>query len=286
MKRNPYRIEIPSILSFSGGRSSGYLLNKVLEAFDWVMPDHIKVYFANTGKEMEQTLKFVKDCQDKWDVPITWVELAGAECEIKKTGRKYTYGTKEVDFETASRKGEPFDHLLSVRNYLPSPVQRFCTSELKIRRIVEHANYHGIEHDFHIVGIRADERRRAAKILAGDKDEGHIRIIPLYDAGVTKEEVGDFWKNQDFDLELPNNNGTTDWGNCDLCMLKGMKKKLSIIREQPELADWWIEKEEQYSRFFRKDEPSYRDKKRIALQNDDMFQGQPDFDNLGCYCGD
>ena len=52
------------------------------------------------------------------------------------------------------------------------------------------------------IGMRADEQRRAAKIA--DKSR-----IPLVTAGVTKETVGDFWRNQSFDLELPNNNGVT-----------------------------------------------------------------------------
>ena len=51
-------------------------------------------------------------------------------------------------------------------------------------------------------------------------------------------------------MNLPNDNGVTPFGNCDLCFLKSSKKRLSIIRERPDLARWWIEKEAQarYSR--------------------------------------
>lgn len=30
--------------------------------------------FANTGKEEEATLEFVRDCGERWGVPIVWIE--------------------------------------------------------------------------------------------------------------------------------------------------------------------------------------------------------------------
>ncbi len=38
------------------------------------LPDEAKVVFANTGKEEEATLKFVKDCEDIWGCKILWLE--------------------------------------------------------------------------------------------------------------------------------------------------------------------------------------------------------------------
>ena len=40
-----------------------------------------------------------------------------------------------VDYATASCKGEPFEALIRKRKYLPNPVTRFCTIDLKIRII-------------------------------------------------------------------------------------------------------------------------------------------------------
>ena len=139
------------------------------------------------------------------------------------------------------------------------------------------------------VGIRGDEQRRAIKI-SGKIESGQERYLPLYLDGVTAKNVGDFWKNNDFDLGLPNNNGVTDWGNCDLCFLKGTGKKQSIIRERPDLADWWIEQEESLSSdkgrgaFFRADTPSYKTMKTIALEQTNIF----DFtdESISCFCGD
>ena len=66
---NPYLIDEPAVISFSGGRTSAYMLYKVLEAHGGRLPDHVVVAFSNTGKEMPQTLDFVDRCSKEWDVP-------------------------------------------------------------------------------------------------------------------------------------------------------------------------------------------------------------------------
>lgn len=118
---NPYLVLEPTVISFSGGRTSAFMLWKVLEAHDGKLPEEAKVIFANTGKEDEETLKFVKACQDNWNVPITWVEY-----------RAEKPGFAIVSYETASRKGEPFEQLINKKNYLPNTFARFCTQELKV----------------------------------------------------------------------------------------------------------------------------------------------------------
>ena len=95
---NPYRIEYPAIISFSGGKTSGYMLAKIIEAYDGKLPNGIKVVFCNTGLEHEKTYEFIKACEDNWGIEITWIEYQG-----KQQDERF----KLVSFETASRKGEP-----------------------------------------------------------------------------------------------------------------------------------------------------------------------------------
>ena len=71
---NPFELETPGVINFSGGRTSGYMLYHILQAFNGKLPDDLPVVFANTGKEMPQTLDFVHACATNWDVPIVWVE--------------------------------------------------------------------------------------------------------------------------------------------------------------------------------------------------------------------
>jgi 3'-phosphoadenosine 5'-phosphosulfate sulfotransferase (PAPS reductase)/FAD synthetase len=272
---DPFKIIEPTVISFSGGRTSGYMLWRILESNNG-LPDEAIVCFANTGKEEESTLKFVKQCQNNWNVPIHWVEFIPEKP-----------GFKLVNFETASRNGEPFEALITKKNYLPNPVTRFCTIELKIRTIHKYLKSLGWKHNENMdwVGIRADEPRRAMKM---DRER-----VPLYTAGITSGDVGEFWKKQSFDLELPNFNGKTYHGNCDLCFLKGYPQTLSLIAEKPERAIWWAKQESRIhssGKFtgdgarFRKDRPSYQKMMQYNMDQDDMFM--IDEESISCFCGD
>jgi len=279
---NPYQIDSPTCISFSGGRTSAFMLYKVLEAHQMSLPSEAIVCFANTGKEDEATLQFVKDCQDNWAVPITWLEYVDAE-ETKDRWR-------QVNFETASRDGEPFEALIKKRNYLPNPVSRFCTVELKVRTIHRYLKANGWTEWESMLGIRADEQRRLAKIGNQDYGKHEEKIAPLGRLGVTKETVGDFWRNQSFDLGLPNMNGVTMHGNCDLCFLKGGAQVLSLIQEKPERAVWWAKMEalalasRPSGAVFRSDRPSYAQMIKFASEQKDMFD--PNEETISCFCGD
>lgn len=270
---DPFKIIEPTCISFSGGRTSAYMLWRVLQSNNG-LPDEAIVCFANTGKEDEATLKFVQDCGKHWGVDIHWVEYRDADPAFER-----------VTFETASRDGEPFEALIKKRNYLPNPVTRFCTAELKIRTIHKYLKSLGWDHNETMdwIGMRADEQRRAAKIA--DKSR-----IPLVTAGVTKETVGEFWRNQSFDLELPNINGVTYHGNCDLCFLKGGSQVLSLIAEKPERAIWWAKMEalalasKPSGAVFRSDRPSYKSMIEFATNQVDMFDKNEE--SIDCFCGD
>ena len=275
MSFDPFKITEPTCISFSGGRTSAYMLWRVLQS-NGGLPAEAIVCFANTGKEEEATLRFVQDCSERWNVEIHWLEYRDADPVFER-----------VTFDTASREGEPFEALIRKRNYLPNPVTRFCTSELKIRSIHKYLKSLGWDHNETMdwVGMRADEQRRAAKIA--DKSR-----IPLVTAGITKEDVGAFWKAQTFDLGLPNNNGVTMHGNCDLCFLKGGAQVLSLIAEKPERAVWWARMEalalalasKPSGAVFRSDRPSYASMIKYAAEQVDMFD--PNEEAIACFCGD
>jgi hypothetical protein len=276
--RDPFIIKEPTCISFSGGRTSAYLLWRVLQSNNG-LPDEAIVTFANTGKEEEATLEFVRDCGLNWGVKIHWVEYTDAE----KTKDRF----KVVDFETASRNGEPFEQLIIKKKYLPNPVTRFCTIELKIRAIHRYLksigwSKHNETQDW--MGIRADEMRRAAKV---DRSR-----VPLVTAGITAGDVGQFWKEHSFDLKLSNIGGKTLHGNCDLCFLKGGNIILSLIAEKPERAVWWAKMETmvQSSKLaigdgdrFRNDRPSYASMAQFTEEQTKLFT---DEESIACFCGD
>ena len=264
---NPYKIPSPALISFSGGRTSGFMLYKILNAYEGTLPNQVQVVFANTGKEMIQTLEFVEECSLTWKVPITWLEYT----------KKKTY--KITDYNHASIYGEPFEQLITDRSYLPNGVARFCTSELKVLTIERYMKDCGYDEFQSMVGIRADEPRRVVK-MRNKKDY----LVPLANDEIKKEDIYNFWKQQSFDLKLPNERGINNMGNCDLCFLKGTKIKLSILAQYPEKADWWIKQEKRIGATFGKDSPTYERMQVIATDQQGFDFG--DDETIPCFCGD
>lgn len=268
-----FKINEPTVISFSVGRTSAYMLWRVLQSNDG-LPDDSIVCFANTGKEDEATLKFVKDCQDNWNIKIHWLEY--------RPQKQYAV----VDFDSASRNGEPFEQIIHERKMLPNVRSRFCTAELKMRTVRRFVKELGWKEWDNMIGIRADEQRRAAKMKTDYKAE--TPVMPLYSAGVKKSDVLGFWEKNSFDLELPIINGETVGGNCDLCFLKSLPKILTLISHNPDRAQWWA-KQEQWAQTvtsgdgnrFRIDRPKYADIHNFVDRQADMFD-----DSIACFCGD
>ncbi len=233
-----FRTHGRTVVSFSGGRTSGFLLYHVLKAHAFQLPDDVVVLFENTGKEREETLEFIHEVEERWGVDITWLEW-----------RKEKPRFRVVTFETASRNGEPFDELIAWKEFPPNPIARMCTQHLKVDCMRQYVrNRLDWDEWTSFIGIRADEPRRY-KVEGPDKNfRREDRFLPLRHAKVTEEDVFAFWKKQPFDLKLKSYEG-----NCDLCYLKGHGKRMLIMEENPHLAEWWVEKEKQTGLYFRKD---------------------------------
>lgn len=276
---NPYKIEGPALISFSGGRTSGFMLKKIIDAYGGQLPEDVYVVFANTGKEMPQTLDFVDECSDKWNCKIHWLELEIAE-------ERPIYRTKEVTYKTASRNGEPFAELINRKKMLPNPVMRMCTQELKMNVMKRFMKQKNFTEWTNVVGLRYDEPNRVAKQnRQNDSDKNAWdSICPLYQDKVTIKEVLDFWDKSNFDLKLTSQNGQTTAGNCDLCYLKGTKTLTSIIKEKPELADWWIAQEKNIDATFRKN-GSYINLVDLAKLEERQIELFDD-DSRSCFCHD
>ncbi|MGC2853917.1 hypothetical protein ACM64Y_00445 [Novispirillum sp. DQ9] len=233
---NPYLITGPAMISFSGGRTSAYLLYQIIQAHGGTLPSDIRVVFANTGKEREETLRFVHECGVQWGVRIHWLEW--------RDGKP---GFDEVGFNSASRDGEPFAVLIAKKQRLPNWMERWCTDFLKVRTITAFAQSVGFEPGQYteVIGLRHDEGHRILKGLANAEKHSRRCAYPLSKAKVRKADVMAFWSAQDFDL------GLEPWeGNCDLCFLKGRGIRKRIIRARPDCATWWAKQEADQDGFF------------------------------------
>ena len=70
---NPYLLDLPAVISFSGGRTSGYLLRHILDAFGG-QPDDLVICFQNTGLEHEKTYEFIAQVEDAWEIDLVSLE--------------------------------------------------------------------------------------------------------------------------------------------------------------------------------------------------------------------
>lgn len=207
------------LISFSGGKTSAYMthhiLNNLSDQYNCV------VVFANTGREHEETLEFVRDCDLYLGFKTHWVEA------FVHDGRKAT-DFRFTNYLTACRNGEPFEFVIQ-KYGIPNMDFPHCTRELKIRPIHAFAKmFFGGGDYVSAIGIRADEVDRIQK--------GRF-LYPLIKLGVTKEAVNYFWSQMYFTLNLPEYKG-----NCRECWKKSFKK-LSMIANDGEGA--WIELMEQ-----------------------------------------
>ncbi len=129
------------VLGISGGKDSSALAIYLRNNY----PDlKIEYYFADTGKELDETYDFIKNLE--------------------------IYLGKEITELQAIEKGtvDPFDYFWKwmYNSFLPSPKARWCTRHLKIEPF---ERYVKDEPTVSYVAIRGDEDREGATCLRRDK---------------------------------------------------------------------------------------------------------------------
>ena len=271
----------PLLISFSGGRSSAFMVKWILSNCKYDDYEKI-VLFANTGKEREETLAFINECDRRWNFGTIWIE-ADVQSE-KGIGTKH----KIVTFETASRNGEPFEAM--IKKYgIPNQSFPHCTRELKLQPIADYMRANGYNKYITAMGIRADEPDR----LKNDPKY----IYPLADdIKVNEKFIREWWARQEFDLQLADYEG-----NCDLCWKKSKRKLMTLLQDNPQMAEWWDLMERRYSKgqyyFYRGNESTkmllekagkqnftrWTDLQLLRERQTELFDTELDFE-LPCHC--
>jgi hypothetical protein len=206
-------------VSVSGGRTSMMMARFVQQH----MGKHaeLKFVFANTGQEHEKTLEFVDRCDREWGLGVVWLEA------VTNQGRKGCTH-KIVSFETASRKGEPFESMIA-KYGIPNKSYPHCNRELKLNPMRSYIVSIGWHQAKVAVGIRADEPKR---LRAGAEADGII--YPFAHLWPTdKQDVLSWWEDQPFDLELEEREG-----NCVWCWKKSDRKHFANIASNPGWYDF------------------------------------------------
>lgn len=135
---------LPHIIKFSGGRSSGFMLFDMLKngMLDKNRGDF--VLFNNTSAEHSKTYEFVmkckKECEQKYQIPFFIIEFQ--TYEDAKGGIYDRFGSyrlvNDKPFSTKNPfgyryNGEVFEELLSWQLFVPNQMNRICTQNLKMK---------------------------------------------------------------------------------------------------------------------------------------------------------
>jgi hypothetical protein len=218
------------LISFSGGRTSAYMMWWLMTQWKDRHEYEIVIVFANTGKEDEATLQFVQECAVRWGLEIIWVEAKHRD----ENGNPYSekgWAVKHriVSYLTASRNGEPFEEMISVLG-IPCSEAPFCSDQLKRKVIESYLSSIGWKDYYKAIGIRVDEIDRM------NENFRKLKIIyPLITLHPTTENMLlDWWRKNDFNLTVD-----FDLGNCDGCWKKSMRRLTSIAKRHPYVFNWW-----------------------------------------------
>ncbi len=134
--------ELPHIVKFSGGRSSGMLLFTLLHngILDRARGDVI--LFNNTSAEHPETYRFVADCMRasrQYGIPFFQIEFQTYEdSRHGEWTRLPTYRLVNDRPKSATNpegfqwRGEAFEEMLSWTGYVPNQFNRICTRFLKL----------------------------------------------------------------------------------------------------------------------------------------------------------
>jgi len=220
------------LISFSGGETSAFMT--------WWLWTHkqddynMVVIFANTGQENIETLTFVEQFSNYFNIPVVWVE---AKVNEYRKGTTFTL----TDYSTADLTGAPFEAV--IRKYgIPNVSAPHCTRELKERPIQSYAKSIGWKKYLTAIGIRLDEFDRV-----NAKHESLGLIYPLVSSAMqpmSKPMINLWWSQQPFRLRLKGYQG-----NCKTCWKKTENKLLAIAKENPKAFDFTKQMEAKYGMF-------------------------------------
>lgn len=243
------------VFNLSGGKTSAYMT-----IMGRPTPDDI-VLFTDTKREHPLTYKFLDD--------------------IEKNERFKIHRVTYTHQRSPGKEG--FDALTNWKRYLPNRVRRICTVELKInvaRRYLRPLIGTKFEQ---FIGFRYDEPKRVKNYRHTYKNT--LTRFPLYEQGITKEMVNQYWLTKPYTLEIP-----PILGNCDLCFLKGKNTLIKIMAMYPELAVKWIEDErrsnvgrdQKIGTFFT--DTTYEELLKIALAQKTTFNLEEAMPAYSCTC--
>lgn len=269
------------LVTVSGGRSSAMVARTIQTSNEYEKFNKLYV-FSNTGLERPQTIDFLKNIVNKWDIPLQMIE--GVYSEKKGVGVNY----KLVEFDNLDMKGTPFKGAIRQVNKgsfygLPFSKAPYCSDYTKTRPTKRFADeIFGKNNYVKSIGFRKEDvpKRIAYPSLRIDEE----RIFPLltdFDKTIGQMDLNKFWNKQPFKLSIHG-----DLGNCELCWKKGEKTLINNIRYGTRFIDYTRELEKEFGNTMFRENMSIDDLIKEASRNSTIkIEFGKDDENENCFCG-
>lgn len=197
--------KIRHILGLSGGKDStalAVLLYKEVPEMEY--------FFCDTHKELPETYEYLDKIKARLGIKIHYLN--------------------------AERS---FDHWLALHGgYLPSPKQRWCTEQMKIKPLEE---FVGDDKAISYVGIRADENRDGYI-----STKPNIKLsYPLKEKGLVKADIIRLL--EDSGIGLPDYYRWRSRSGCYFCFFQRKYEWVMLAQEHPDLFAKAVEYEQSHS---------------------------------------
>ena len=189
------------ILSLSGGKDSTalafFMKNNMPEVFE-----KTELVFCDTECELPETYDYLNKIEIFLNRKITWL-----------------------------KPEKSFEHIMSTCGYLPSPIRRWCTIELKTKPfekfIKEKIN--GLINLY--IGIRADEMFRAK--FGKYKNKNIKEVYPFVENGLIKNDIENILK--ETGINLPQYYNWSNRSGCYFCPFQTKKNWINLYENHPDL---------------------------------------------------
>ncbi len=204
------------------------------------------------GKDSTALAFFMKENMSEIFEKLELV-FCDTECELPET---YDYLNKiEVFLDKKIIRLRPeknFEHIMTTSGYLPSPIRRWCTVELKTKPFQSYIKQkkEGVVYLF--IGIRADELFRAK--YNKYNNSRIIEIYPFVDNGLIKNDIEEILRKSG--INFPKYYEWSNRSGCYFCPFQTKKNWINLYKNHPDL-------------FFKA--KSYEDKRNE----------NPEFENIG-----
>ncbi|HFW4798720.1 TPA: Dam family site-specific DNA-(adenine-N6)-methyltransferase [Salmonella enterica subsp. diarizonae serovar 60-67:z35:-] len=242
------RVIKPQVVSFSGGRSSAYLVYLMEQRRK--AGEDVHFTFMDTGAEHPATYQFIRDLVSNWNIPLVCLRVV-VNPVLGKGNSYCIVPVNEIGpdlqpmRDICEKYGTPYVH------------GAFCTRTMKMEVFKRYCR--DTFGDYHTwIGIRADEPKR----LKPRDGVSYLAEISDFE----KQDVISWWKKQPFDLGIPEH-----LGNCVFCVKKGLNKLALAARDEPEMA----------AEFWKLiNDPSVRVVERRQQENKIMYRGNNSLESV------